>query len=140
MALQILVLLAAVAASGAPVAKPAPQPAAVLLAGEGRDCALPGGMRFTYRFASRPQLGTVVLKVQVYGKDGARSTDLKIWGRVQMPQMSKEHDSGERAFQLNRRGDYLMPVDFVMPGDWELVLSFSKGSQQVYRGKIELKI
>jgi len=140
MSLPILILLAAVTASSAPAPKPAPEPAAVSLPGEGRSCELPGGMHFTYRFASRPQLGTVVLKVQVFNADGSRRTDLKILGRSGMPQMKKEHDSGERPFQLNRKGDYLLPVDIVMPGGWEVVVSFHKGSQKIYRGKIELSL
>jgi hypothetical protein len=139
MSLQILVLLTSLAAAAAPAAKPAPEPAPVLLAGEGRSCALPGGLHFFYRFASRPKLGTVVLKVQVFGPDGARVTALKISGRTSMPQM-KDMDSGEQGFKLNRKGDYLLPVDIGMPGGWEVVLSFYKGSQRIYRGKIGFEL
>jgi len=140
MSLHLLVLWTAVAASGAPAAKPAPEPAPITLPGEGRNCKLPDGMHFTYRFASRPQLGTVVLKVQLYGPDGTRSTALKLLGRTDMPQMRKEHDFGEQPFKLNRKGDYLLPVELVMPGDWEVVMSFFKGSRRIYRGKIDFKI
>ena len=140
LAYGILVSLAAAAWSGAPAAKPAPEPAPQVLAAEGRACALPGGMRFTYRFASRPQLGTVILKVQVFNADGSRSTALALSGRSDMPSMSGAHDSGDKPFQLNRKGDYLLPVDFVMPGDWEVVVSFKKGAQRIYRGKIQLEI
>jgi hypothetical protein len=139
MPLNLLVLLTAVAAFAAPAAKPAPEPAAVVLPGEGRACGLPGGLRFSYRFASRPQLGMVVLKVQVFGRDGTRVTALKVSGRTSMPQM-KDMDSGEQAFMLNRKGDYLLPVDIGMPGDWQVVLSFYKDAKRIYRGKIEFKI
>ena len=30
--------------------------------------------------------------------------------------MSGAHDSGEVPFKLNRKGDYLLPVNIVMPG------------------------
>jgi len=136
----LLVSLAAAAWSGAPTAKSAPEPAPQALAAEGRACALPGGLHFTYRFASRPQMGTVVLKVQVFNADGSRSTDLALSGRSGMPSMSGAHDSGDKPFQLNRKGDYLLPVDIVMPGDWEVVLSFKKGAKRIYRGKILLDI
>jgi len=139
MSLDSLVLLTAIAVSGAQTAKPAPEPAPVVLAGEGRDCELPGGLHFIYRFASRPQLGTVVLKVQVFGPDGTRVTALKVSGRASMPQM-KDMDSGEQVFKLNRKGDYLMPMDVGMPGGWQVVLSFYKDKRRIYRGKIEFKI
>jgi hypothetical protein len=135
-----LLLLGFVVTSASPSAKPAPEPAPVNLAGEGRSCGLPGGLHFIYRFASRPQLGTVVLKVQVFGPDGVRSTGLKLLGDVGMPQMPREHDSGEKVFQLNRKGDYLLPMDIVMPGGWDVILSFYKGSKRIYRGKLEFKI
>lgn len=140
MTLHFLVLLSAITAAGAPAAKPAPEPAPLTLPGEGRRCDLPGGMHFTYRFASRPQMGTVVLKVQVFKTDGTRATDLKLSGRSGMPSMRGAHDSDDVAFQLNRKGDYLLPVDFAMPGDWELVLSFYRGGKRIYRGKIEFEI
>jgi hypothetical protein len=132
--------MAALATSAAPSTKPAPEPAAVLLPGEGRSCDLPGGMRFSYRFTSRPQMGLAVLKVEVFGPDGSRSTALKLTGKTGMPQMRKEHNSGEQPFKLNHKGDYLFPMEIVMPGDWEVVMSFYKGAKRIYRGKIEFKI
>ena len=139
MSLQLLVLLTAISASGAPSAK-APAPVPTVLPGEGRACELPGGMHFTYRFASRPQMGTVVLKLQVFNADGSRATNLKITGRSGMPSMKGAHDSGERPFQLNRKGDYLLPVDIAMPGEWEVLLSFRKGARPIYRGTIRFEI
>ncbi|MCX5794681.1 MAG: hypothetical protein NTY77_04200 [Elusimicrobia bacterium] len=140
MSSYFLVLLAAFAASAAPTAKPAPEPAAVVLPGEGRNCELPGGLHFTYRFASRPQMGMVVLKVQVFKADGSRATDLKVRGRSGMPAMKGAHDTADRPFQLNRKGDYLLPVDIAMPGGWEVVLSFYKNAKRIYRGKIDFEI
>ena len=140
MTLYSLALMTALAVSAAPGAKPTPEPAVVLLPGEERTCALPGGLSFKYRFASRPQMGMVVLKVQVFGPDGKRSTGLKLLGQVDMPEMGQDHDSGAQPFKLNRKGDYLLPVQIAMPGGWEVVMSFFKGAKRIYRGKIEFKI
>jgi hypothetical protein len=138
--LSQILLMTAVWASGAPAAKPAPEPPPLVLPGEGRLRALPGGLYFTYEFASRPQMGTVVLRVQVFSADGKRETSLRLFGRSGMPEMPKAHDSGEKPFQLNRKGDYLLPVDVVMPGGWEVVLSFRKGAKRIFRGKIEFQL
>ncbi len=140
MSLHISVLLAASLTCGASAAKPAPEPAPLTLPGEGRSCELPGGMHFTYRFSSRPQMGTVVLKVQIFNADGSRAKDIRILARSGMPSMGGAHDSDDKPFQLNRKWDYLLPVSIVMPGGWEVVLSFYKGSHRIYRGKIEFEI
>jgi hypothetical protein len=131
-----LLLASALSASAAPAVKAPPEPAPSVLPGERKACELPGGLKFTYRFASRPQLGTMVLKLQVFGPDGKPDTSLKVTGSSGMPDMKGAHDSGEKPFQLNRKGDYLLPLDVVMPGDWEVLLSFFKAGRRIYRGKI----
>ena len=100
MSLHISVLLAASLTCGASAAKPAPEPAPLTLPGEGRSCELPGGMHFTYRFSSRPQMGTVVLKVQIFNADGSRAKDIRILARSGMPSMGGAHDSDDKPFQL----------------------------------------
>ncbi len=37
-------------------------------------------------------------------------------------------------------GDYLLPVNVVMPGDWEIKLKFQKGDQIIYKGSIRFDI
>jgi hypothetical protein len=139
MILHMLTMSAALASS-APAAKPAPEPPPLLLPAEGRRCELPGGRHFTWRFASRPRLGTVVLKVQVFGADGKRVKDLKVAGRSGMPSMRGAHDTGDTPFKLNKKGDYLLPVDVVMPGGWEVVLSFFEGRKRIYHGKVDFEL
>ena len=139
MILQLL-LSSSLIAYAAPAAKAAAQPAPVMLPAEGRRADLPGGRYFTWRFASRPQLGTVVLKVQVFQSDGSRVKDLKVLGASGMPSMRGAHDTGEQPFRLNKKGDYLLPVDLVMPGDWEVVLSFFEGKKRIYHGKVDFEL
>jgi hypothetical protein len=57
-----------------------------------------------------------------------------------MPEMKGAHDSGEVPFKLNKKGDYLLPVNVVMPGEWEVKLVFLKGKEPVYRGRITFKV
>ncbi len=95
---------------------------------------------FTWAFDKTPKMGTAILKVQLFDKSGKRMTDLAITGRSDMPSMRGAHDSGEVDFKLNRAGDYLLPVDIVMPGDWEVLLTFRKDGEVVFRGRIAFDV
>jgi len=57
-----------------------------------------------------------------------------------MPSMRGAHDSGEVAFKLNKAGDYLLPVNVVMPGDWEVRLTFSRNGSVIFRGKVTFDV
>jgi hypothetical protein len=81
-------------------------------------------------------MGPAILKIQLFDKDGKQVTDLDITGRSDMPSMRGAHDSGEVAFKLNRKGDYLLPVNIVMPGDWEIQLTFSRTKIVIFRGRL----
>jgi len=48
--------------------------------------------------------------------------------------MRGAHSSGPKAFALSNKGVYLLPVQLVMPGDWEIRFSFLKNGQTVLRG------
>ena len=114
--------------------------AANALPGEKKKCPLPDGYYFTYRFGDRPQLGTVILKIQVFGPDGKQAAPFSIHGSYGMPEMQGAHDSGDRDFELNRKGDYLLPMNIVMPGEWELNITFLKGEKRFYRGAFKFKV
>jgi hypothetical protein len=111
-----------------------------LLAGAGDKCPINENYYFKYGFDKKPQLGTLILKVELFDKAGQQVTDLKITGDSGMPSMKGHHDSGDVAFQLNKKGDYLLPVNVVMPGDWEVKLKFFKGDEVIYRGSIQFDI
>ncbi len=95
---------------------------------------------FTYEFNRRPAIGTLIVKIVVTGKDGAKRTDLQIKGDSGMPSMRGHHDSGDVLFQKNRKGDYLLPVNVVMPGDWEVRLKFFQGGKIIYHGSIKFDV
>jgi hypothetical protein len=107
---------------------------------EGTKYAIGSEYSFVYKFAKKPQLGIAILKIEVADKDGKKDSTLKISGESGMPSMPGHHDSGEVAFKLNTEGDYLLPVDVVMPGDWEVKVIFRKENTILYRGSIKFDI
>ena len=54
--------------------------------------------------------------------------------------MRGAHDSGEVPFKLNKKGDYLLPVNVVMPGEWEVKLIFMNDTGPIFRGRITFKV
>lgn len=106
----------------------------------GKKNELPGDRYFTWEFTQTPKMGTVILRLQVFDRNEERITSLKVDGRSDMPSMRGHHDSGEVAFKLNNQGVYLLPVNIVMPGDWEVILTFKDDDKVIYRGRILFKV
>ena len=100
----------------------------------GSQCWIGGDYYFIYGFDKKPKMGTAVLKIQLFSKEGKRDTSLVITGNSGMPSMRGAHDSGEVAFKLNKKGDYLLPVNVVMPGEWEIKLTFFRDKQVIFTG------
>jgi len=95
---------------------------------------------FIYAFDKKPQIGTIILKVQVFSKGGNQDSSLEITGSADMPSMKGAHSTGEQPFKLNKKGDYLFPVNVVMPGEWEVVLNFLKDKKPVYTGRLRFNV
>ena len=110
------------------------------LAKSGKKCWIGEVNYFTWEFDKTPKMGTSILIIKLYDRDGKRVTDLRIAGRSDMPSMRGAHDSGEVAFKNNRAGDYLLPVNVVMPGDWEVQLTFSRNGIVIFRGRIAFDV
>jgi hypothetical protein len=108
--------------------------------GEGDRIRIDDSTHYTYQFDRRPTMGTVIVKVRVFDRNDARVTSMAITGDSGMPSMKGAHDSGEVPFRLNKNGDYLLPVDVVMPGAWRIRLKFTKDDRIVYRGDINFDI
>jgi hypothetical protein len=116
------------------------EPVFQALAKSGKKCWIGEVNYFTWEFDKTPKMGTSILIVKLYDKDGKRVSDLQITGRSDMPSMRGAHDSGEVAFKNNKAGDYLLPVNVVMPGDWEVQLSFSRNGIVIFRGRIAFDV
>lgn len=106
----------------------------------GKKCWIGEVNYFTWEFDKTPKMGMSVLIVKLYDKDGRRVSDLAIAGRSDMPSMRGAHDSGEVAFKTNKAGDYLLPVNVVMPGGWEVLLTFSRNGIVIFRGRIAFDV
>jgi hypothetical protein len=110
------------------------------LPGYGKKCWIGDSLYFTYKFAKKPKMGTAILIVQLFDKQDKRLTNLRILGNSDMPAMRGAHDSGEIPFKLNKKGDYLLPVNVVMPGRWEVKLIFLKGNKAIFRGGFAFEV
>jgi len=106
----------------------------------GKKCWIGEVNYFTWEFDKTPKMGMSVLIVKLHDKDGRRVSDLAITGRFDMPSMRGGHDSGEVAFKTNKAGDYLLPVNVVMPGDWEVLLTFSRNGIVIFRGRLTFNV
>lgn len=109
------------------------------LAPAGEKNSLPDGGWFTWQFAEKPALGTDIVKVQAFDKTGARAALYEVIGEFGMPSM-RDHDSGPVGFQLNRKGDYLLPVNIVMTGEWELTIRVKSSQKEIYAGKVRFTV
>jgi hypothetical protein len=110
------------------------------LPGPGKKCRIDDEFHFNYEFTEKPRMGTAILRVRVFDRDGNQSTAFTVLGRSDMPSMAGAHDSGEQEFRLNKKGDYLLPVNIGMPGDWEVKLIFKRGDSIVFRGAFRFDV
>jgi hypothetical protein len=100
----------------------------------GNKVSLDANHYFTYGFEKQPKLGKAVMRVDIFTLDGQRDRSYIVKGNVDMPSMRGAHSSGDKTFALSVKGVYLMPVQLVMPGDWEFKFSFEKSGKIVFRG------
>ncbi|MCX6559921.1 MAG: hypothetical protein NTZ26_05340 [Candidatus Aminicenantes bacterium] len=123
---------AAQAAQGEIVWKPVPGP--------GKKCPIDDAYYFKYEFNEKPKMGMSILKIQVFDKKNDQVVPFKATGRSDMPSMRGAHDSGDVEFRLNKKNDYLLPVNVVMPGDWEIRLIFWLNGKPVFHGSIRFDV
>jgi hypothetical protein len=95
---------------------------------------------FSCSFSKTPSLGTTVLKIQVFDSSKKQVSPFVIFGESGMPSMPGHHDTGLIEFRLNKKNDYLLPVNVVMPGDWEVRIIIKKDSKEIFKGKISFDV
>jgi hypothetical protein len=108
--------------------------------GPGKKCPINEAFYFKYEFSQKPKMGMVILKVQVFDKKNDQVVPFKATGRSDMPSMRGAHDSGDVEFRLNKKNDYLLPVNVVMPGDWEIRVVFLLNGLPVFHGSIRFDV
>lgn len=102
----------------------------------GEKIKIDEGHYFIYDFDKKPQMGTAILKVRIFDNEGKQSTSYEVMGNSGMPSMRGAHDTGDQPFKLNKKGEYLLPVNVVMPGGWEVRLQFLKDKKPIFSGRI----
>jgi hypothetical protein len=95
---------------------------------------------FVLNFDKKPQMGTIIVKVQVFSKEGKQDGTMDITGSADMPSMKGAHGTGDRLFKQNNKADYLLPINIVMPGQWEIVINFIKDKKTIYRGSLKFDV
>jgi hypothetical protein len=102
--------------------------------GPGEKVTINDDYYIVYGFDKKPKMGTVILKVTVYTKDGNKDTSLEVAADSGMPSMRGAHDTGDLLMQLSRKKEYLLPINIVMPGEWEIRLTIKKSGTVIFRG------
>ncbi len=106
----------------------------------GKKVAIGSDRYIIYGFDKKPKLGTVIMKVQVFTKEGKKDTSLEVKADAGMPSMRGAHETGDRPFTLSNKGDYLLPINIVMPGDWEIRLTLLKEGKVIFRGRYNFDV
>jgi hypothetical protein len=105
-----------------------------LLPKPGKRVTLDAAHYFVYGFTKPPKVGTAILRVEVFTRDGNRDTSFVVKGDADMPSMRGAHTMGDKEFAKSKKGEYLLPIPLVMPGDWEIRLTFEKDGKTALRG------
>ncbi|MFA5857897.1 MAG: hypothetical protein WC955_02410 [Elusimicrobiota bacterium] len=106
----------------------------------GEKVQITGGDYFQYDFDKNPALGMVIVKINVFDSNGKNNNEYTITGISGMPSMKGAHDSQEIEFKQNTKGDYLLPVNVVMPGKWEVKIKFLKNQDEIYSDTIRFNV
>jgi hypothetical protein len=93
-----------------------------------------------YGFDKKPKLGTVIMKVEIYTRDGKKDTSFEVLADSGMPSMKGAHETGEQPLQVSKKGVYLLPVNIVMPGDWEIRITIKKDGKVIFRGSHQFDV
>jgi len=105
-----------------------------VMPGLDKKVQLGDGNYLVYNFDKKPKLGTLIIKVEIFNSKDKKDTSMEITGSAGMPSMRGAHDTGDRPFALSNKGVYLLPVNIVMPGEWEIKLTVKKSGKVIFRG------
>lgn len=106
----------------------------------GKKVPIGSGYYLIYGFDKKPKLGTIIMKVEIFTDEGNKDTSFEVKADAGMPSMKGAHETGDRAFKLSRRGDYVLPISIVMPGDWEIRLTILKDKNVIFRGRYNFDV
>ncbi len=95
---------------------------------------------FVYGFDEAPKLGTVIMKVEIFARNGSHDTTFVVKGDVDMPSMRRAHSTGDKKFSVSKKGIYLLPVPIAMPGGWEFKFTFEKNGKAVFQAAYRFEV
>jgi hypothetical protein len=124
----------ATSAGAAPMSEYLPMPS------PGKKVPIGNGYYLIYGFDKQLKMGTVIMKVEIFTGEGKKDTSLEVKADVDMPSMRGAHSTGDRAFKLSNKGDYLLPISIVMPGDWEVKITVIKDGGVIFRGRYNFNV
>jgi hypothetical protein len=111
-----------------------------LMAEPGKKVPFGSGYYLIYGFDKKPKLGTEIMKVEIFNAQGKKDTSFEVKGDSDMPSMRGAHGTGDKPFALSKKGDYLLPIPIVMPGDWEVKFTVLKEGKVVFRGRYNFNV
>jgi hypothetical protein len=115
-------------------------PAFIALPKPGRKIPLGAEHYVVFSFSKKPAMETIIVKVEIFTNDDRRDTSFVVKGDADMPSMKGAHARGDQDFKRSKKGDYLLPITFVMPGDWEVYFTFLKDGAVLFRGRYAFDI
>jgi hypothetical protein len=108
--------------------------------GPGKKVPIGNDQYIIYGFDKKPKLGTVIMKVEIFTKEGKKDTSFEVRADSGMPSMRGAHETGDQPFKLSQKGDYLLPINIVMPGDWEIRMTLLKDGKVIFRGSYQFDV
>lgn len=118
----------------------APMPDFPSMPAPGKKVPIGDGSYMIYSFDKPLKMGTVIMKVEIFTAEDKKETSLEVKADADMPSMRGAHGTGDRAFKLSNKGDYLLPISIIMPGDWEVKLTVAKGGKVIFRGRFNFNV
>jgi len=115
-------------------------PAYPSMPGPGKKVPIGNDQYIIYGFDKKPKLGTVIMKVEIFTKEGKKDTSFEVRADSGMPSMKGAHEAGDQPFKLSKKGDYLLPINIVMPGDWEIRMTLLKDGKVIFRGSYQFDV
>jgi hypothetical protein len=101
----------------------------------GKKVPLGNGYYLIYGFDKKPRMGMAIVKVEIFAAEGKKDNSFEVRADAGMPSMKGAHETGEQPFKLSQKGDYLLPINLVMPGGWEIRLVIIKDGKVLFRGR-----
>jgi len=115
-------------------------PVYTAMPGPGQKVQIANGDYLIFDFDKKPKMGTVIIKVRVFNSKGEKSTPEMLLADYGMPSMKGAHETGDQPFRLSQKGEYLLPINIVMPGDWEIRLTVKKNGKVIFRGSYKFDV